>query len=134
MPDRAGNCGDSWSLADTPRPAVNLYLPPAGALRLQDEQQSAHGTAHRAGAGLIIPATIDPGKPSKPGPRGQGRSAGGVLHLDPVGLVRSPTGRVDGDRMIRTGLGARWRAQGPGGVPVPCPIGRSTTVFQGHSR
>ena len=47
------------------------------------------------------PITIDLGKPSRPGPRGQGRSVRGALHLDPEGQVCSPHGRVDGDGMIR---------------------------------
>lgn len=46
------------------------------------------------------PATIATrGKPSRPGPQRQGRSAAGCLHLDPVGLARSPARRVDGDGM-----------------------------------
>jgi hypothetical protein len=49
------------------------------------------------------PDAIDPGKPSRPGPPGPGRSSSGVLHLDPVGLARTPGGRVDGDGMIRKG-------------------------------
>jgi len=62
-------------------------------------------------------AAIAPGKPSRPGPRGQGRSADGVLHIDPVGLARSPIGRVDGDGMIRQAWAHADARTGPGRIP-----------------
>lgn len=69
------------------------------------------GRAHRSdlrkwlGLSLINPPTIDPGKPSRPGPTRKGRSSNGALHLDPWGQARSPDGRVDGRRVIsRTGV------------------------------
>ena len=48
--------------------------------------------------GLIIPSAVNPGKPSRPAPSGQGHSSGGALYLDRWDLARTPSGRVDGRR------------------------------------
>ena len=46
-----------------------------------------------AEVGLIIPPPSTRASPADgPGLQGQGRSAGGVLHLDLVSLARSPIG------------------------------------------
>jgi hypothetical protein len=46
-----------------------------------------------------------------PGTTDQARAVRTVLHLDPVGLARTPGGRVEGDGMIRRGRRARLRNQ-----------------------
>jgi len=48
--------------------------------------------------GLIIPSAVNPGKPSRPDPSGQGHSFGGALYLDRWDLARTLGGRVDGRR------------------------------------
>ena len=48
--------------------------------------------------GLIIPSAVNPGKPSRPAPSGQGHSSGRALYLDRWDLARTLGGRVDGRR------------------------------------
>ena len=48
-----------------------------------------------------LPSSQD--KPSRPGPRGEGRSSSGALHLHPWGLARSPEGGTTADGMTRPG-------------------------------
>jgi hypothetical protein len=63
-----------------------------------------HRRLRVAGVSLILPAIIDPGEPSRPGPTRPGRSSSGALHLDPWGQAASLTGWSTADGMIsRTG-------------------------------
>jgi hypothetical protein len=86
-----------------------------GALRLRDDLKHHGGLRVRSRLGQVRPSRPPStrGKPSRPGPAGQGRSSSGALHLDPRGLARSPGGGSTADGMTRrTGAGGN----------APCPL------------
>ena len=85
------------------------WAPKLGRLRRGRSGSGMEGPDH--------PGTIDPGEPSRPGPRGQCRSASGVLHIDDGGQARFPHRRVDGDGMIRQVGYAQTRQARARGVP-----------------
>jgi hypothetical protein len=87
-------------------------------LRLKRQADASGGGTRAPGwEGPDHPVTIDPGKPSRPGRRGQCRSASGVLHIDHVGQARFTHRRVDGDGMIRRAGWGQEPAARARGVP-----------------
>ena len=112
--------------------SVQAIRPSARALRLRDDHQGY--TPGRVGKwlrpGLIIPSAVDPGKPSRPGPNGQGHSSG---YPRTVGDGRSPGFRAT---MHPPGSGRVLMAGAFGGQRRPQPGQRPQVAdrFRRHER